>query len=376
MTFLNGLELLSKLQPDVSLAGGDEYIQSIQQLQDTLQNRLLNEGCCINKPNKIQMGTNFRYLSDIIKSFGDLGVRTLTETQDYGCISTLTIEADMYAKRPENTVADVINNMTDNQQKVLNYILDEAIKEKENNEMNNNMSSNSMFDSFKGMFGKVDSGMCRLSMNGHIAVKTSNGYKSYNMKEGRLVNCANFVFPMGDEMFFIIPTNKVEAGDIIIVAGLPKCVLKKDAGTITVINYEDSTVETILPERHIFMGETYFYGKVVSMFGEDIIGGGKKSMNKIMKFMMMSEMMKGFGGNSSSNAMSNMMPYMMMSGGMGDMFSGIFDFDEKEELDMPRTPVEKLTDDLQDGKITGEEFIKKLEEMANDKTDKRTESKN
>ena len=37
-----------------------------------------------------------------------------------------------------------------------------------------------------GMFGKVASGMCRLTMNGGIAVKTSNGYKSYNIKTGRL----------------------------------------------------------------------------------------------------------------------------------------------------------------------------------------------
>jgi len=219
----------------------------------------------------------------------------------------------------------------------------------------------------------VDNGMCRLSMNGNIAVKTSNGYKSYNMKEGRLVNCANFVFPMGDEMFFIIPTNKVEQGDIIIVAGLPKCVLKKDSGTITVINYEDSTVETILPERHIFMGETYFYGKVVSMFGEDITGGGKKSMNKIMKFMMMSEMMKGFGGNSQNNAMANIMPYMMMSGGsMGDLFSGIFDFGEKESTEVD--DYDSLTSSLRNGKITGEEFIKKVKELAHDETDKRTEN--
>lgn len=28
-----------------------------------------------------------------------------------------------------------------------------------------------------GMFGKVGSGMCRLSMNGGIAVKTNGGYK-------------------------------------------------------------------------------------------------------------------------------------------------------------------------------------------------------
>lgn len=371
MTFLNDLQLLSTLASDASLAGSEEYTNSIQQLQDTLQNRLLNEGCCMSKPSYINYTPNdIRHLSDIIRIFGDLGVSYAEQHYAFDEVPTLKIEAHMDVQRPDafttnHTVQTNINN------------------KKENNEMNNNMSNNSMFDSFKGMFGKVDNGMCRLSMNGNIAVKTSNGYKSYNMKEGRLVNCANFVFPMGDEMFFIIPTNKVEAGDIIIVAGLPKCVLKKDSGTITVINYEDSTVETILPEHHIFMGETYFYGKVVSMFGEDIIGGGKKSMNKIMKFMMMSEMMKGFGGNSQNNPMANMMPLMMMSGGnMGDLFSGIFDFGDKDETehadgetDAARTPVEKLTDDLQDGKITGEEFIKKLEEMSNDKTSKEPELK-
>lgn len=52
---------------------------------------------------------------------------------------------------------------------------------------------------FNEMFGKVEHGMCRLSMSGQIAVKTSNGYKSYNPKSGRLVNCMNFVFDAMDD---------------------------------------------------------------------------------------------------------------------------------------------------------------------------------
>ena len=72
-----------------------------------------------------------------------------------------------------------------------------------------------------GMFGKVGSGMCRLSMNGGIAVKTSNGYKSYNVKTSKLTNCSNFVFDIGEEFFFVIPTNKVEKGDIILVNNKP-----------------------------------------------------------------------------------------------------------------------------------------------------------
>lgn len=188
-----------------------------------------------------------------------------------------------------------------------------------------------MNNMLNGMFGKIAPGMCRLSMNGGVAVKTSNGYKSYNVKTGRLTNCDSFVFNIGEEFFFVIPTNKVEIGDIILVSGKPKCVIESEKNKITVINYEDSTVETILPERHVFMGNTYFYGKIVSMFGSDMFKN-KKGTNKIMQYMMMSEMMKGNSGNSSNNGMSAMLPFMMMgNNGMSDLFDGMFDFDEDNE---------------------------------------------
>lgn len=173
-----------------------------------------------------------------------------------------------------------------------------------------------------GMFGKVAPGMCRLTMNGRIAIKTSSGdYKSYNVKTGRLTNCSNFVFDIGQDMFFVIPTNKVTFGDIILVNGKPRCVTEVAKNKITVINYDDNTIDTILPERHIFMGNVYFYGKIVSMFGQNLTG--KKGSNNIFKFMMMNEMMKGMNGGSTNN---NMLPMMMFMGG-GNNFSDMFDFD-------------------------------------------------
>lgn len=181
-----------------------------------------------------------------------------------------------------------------------------------------------MVNMFNGMFGKIAPGMCRLSMDGNIAVKTSNGYKTYDTKTGRLTNCDDFVFDIGEEFFFVIPTNKVEAGDIIFVAGKPKCVIETEKNKLTVINYEDSTVETILPERHVFMGNTYFYGKIVSMFGGDLLKDGKGGTS-IMKYMVMSEMMKGSSDAKSQNPMNSMMLLMMMNGNMGNMFDGIFD---------------------------------------------------
>lgn len=179
------------------------------------------------------------------------------------------------------------------------------------------------------MFGKIAPGMCRLSMNGEIAVKTSNGYKTYNIKTGRLINCSNFVFDIGEDFFFLIPTNKVNKGDIILVGGKPKCVVEVKENAITVINYEDSTVDTILPERHVFMGNTYFYSKIISMFGNSFKSGKKGNMNNIFKYMMMNEMMKG-----NSGTMGNLLPFMMMgNGGFENMFDGMFDFnvDDVEE---------------------------------------------
>ena len=189
--------------------------------------------------------------------------------------------------------------------------------------------NNGTADMFKGLFGKVEAGKCRLGINGDIAVQTANGYKTYDVETGKLVNCANFCFDIGTDMFFVIPTNKVEKGDIVLVNGRPRCVREiKDKNSIEVFNYDDNSIETIVPERHVFMGSTYFYGKIVSMFGKTNFLKGKKGTNKMMQLMMMSQMM-----GSSNNMFSNMMPFMLMNGNMGNMFEGMFDFGFDDEED-------------------------------------------
>ena len=335
-------------------------------------------------------------LTGLANYFGDRAqISSMTEHREYGSLPTLNLEVIIYPedhtpKKKDRTVQDVYDEMTDEQKKVVGYLMEEAIKTavkeaKENpmidtyvwteylngnkkwpsncNNLSNwakilddsqcsndavdatryavetmnkeNLKGDSMMEMFNGMFGKLKNGMCRLSMHGGIAVKTSNGYKTYNVKSGRLVNCSNFVFDIGEEFFFVIPTNKVAPGDIILISGKPKCVIETNGKTITVINYEDSVVETILPERHIFMGNTYFYGKIMSMFGDDILkSDDSKGTKKLMKYMMMSEMMKGMnGGPSNQNGMGMMLPFMMMNGGMGDIFGDIFDFGEDPEDD-------------------------------------------
>ena len=199
---------------------------------------------------------------------------------------------------------------------------------------------------FNGMFGKVKNGMCRLSMDGKIAISTSNGYKTYDMKNNRLTNCDSFVFDIGEEMFFVIPTNDIKEGDIILASGSPVCVTKmNEDDTITAVKYEDGTVLTMLPERHMFMGSTYFYGKIMSLFGTNLMNG-KKGMDKMMSYMMIKEMMRGFNGTGSSD-MSALLPMMMLSNGnFSNMFEGMFDFgtedeDEEEEVEEVKTKTRK-----------------------------------
>lgn len=71
------------------------------------------------------------------------------------------------------------------------------------------------------------------------------------------------------------------------------------------------------------MGKAYFYGKIISILGNSLFKGN--GLNGIMKYTMVSEMLKGNSGNVSINSM---IPLMMLSGGKTDnMFDGLFDFD-------------------------------------------------
>lgn len=180
-----------------------------------------------------------------------------------------------------------------------------------------------MMDSIKSMFGSIRPGQFRMSMNG-IAAKTSSGYKTYDVDTGRLVNVSDFVFDVGEDMFFLIPSNDIKRGDVIIANGLPAAVIKVEDNLITAFRYEDSTIINLVPEHLVFFGNTYFYSKVVSFFTLT----GKKSMKDMLPLMFMSSMFKGsspFSNGSGSN--NNMMQMMMMASmmGKGGMFDGLAD---------------------------------------------------
>lgn len=176
---------------------------------------------------------------------------------------------------------------------------------------------------FNGMFKPVARGYCKMGMDGQVAVKTSTGYKTFNIKTKKLTNCDSFAFDM-DGAFWVVPTFKVECGDIILVNGKPRCVIEVGTNSIKTFSYEDSTIDEVIPEHHVFMGKTYCYGKIFSPFMN--MSKSDDTIQNMMNMMMMSQM---FGGNSNSTGMNPMMFMMMGNSGNNpftNMFEGAFDF--------------------------------------------------
>lgn len=210
---------------------------------------------------------------------------------------------------------------------------DNKIKKNNNKKENkNNMNDFGFGKVFGKMFSPVAPGYAKMGVNGEVAIRVGNTYKTYNFNTGKLVDCDNFAFDM-DGMFWVVPTFKVECGDIIMVNGKPRYVIEVKEKTIKTFSYENSTIDEIVPEYHVFMGKTYCYGKIFSPFMN--MDKSDNMMSNMMQMAMMSQM---FNGNSSNNngfmGMNPMMMMFMMNNKGGnmfeDMFAGAFNFGEDE----------------------------------------------
>ena len=171
---------------------------------------------------------------------------------------------------------------------------------------------------FNGMFKPVAKGLCKISITGAPAISTKSGYKVFDLEKNQLINCTDFAFDM-DGAFWVVPTFKVEKGDIILVNGTPRHVIEVNDKTIKTFSYENSTIDEIIPEHHVFMGKTYCYGKIFSPFANLAGKNGDSAMQNMMNMMMMSQM---FGGNNTG---FNPMMFMFMNNGGENLFTPLFE---------------------------------------------------
>ena len=218
---------------------------------------------------------------------------------------------------------------------------------------NNTVNAAAPFN-FAGMFGQPAPGLCRIGANGKLAIRTKDGYKSYDAETGNLVNVGQFCLDAGTELFFVVPCSKVKKGDVILVKGTPRCVVKKEGNEISAFNYETGNIESIVPEKHIFMGSAYFYGKIVSPFTKS----GKGGFKNVLKFMMFSKLANGGAGFDANGLLplmllggddaKGLLPLMLLQQGGANGLNGLLPL-----LLLQQGGTDKLFDGIVDGGFEG-----------------------
>ena len=152
-------------------------------------------------------------------------------------------------------------------------------------------------DLFNFDFGPVSSAQFRLSPYGIAVATKANGWVSYNSKTGEVFN-VDIINVDVSKMIYKMPVamNSISVGDILVHSGAPVFVRALNSnGTVSVLNYTDSTVVDIVPVKSPFGFN--FFTKVCALVD-----------------------FSGLSANSD-NPFGNMLPLLMLKDGDSD-----FDF--------------------------------------------------
>lgn len=224
-----------------------------------------------------------------------------------------------------------------------------------NNNTTNKTMENTMFGSiasiFSNMLGQLEPDTVRMTFDGNVAVKTANGYKTYNVAKKKAINMDSLVMP-DMSAFLLLPSTKVKVGDIIMRDGAFYSIISVDDTTNELVgyNYESGKKETLVRETHCFLGNTYFYSKLVSpilsFFGnkskskpeakkeegssDTEVAEAEDTMSMLLPLAMMSQngdmnsilpmlLMSKMGGKEDSGMLKILMLSSMMGGGNSNM---------------------------------------------------------
>ena len=165
-----------------------------------------------------------------------------------------------------------------------------------------------------------------ITFDGRLAIKRPNGdYVAFNPTSGEIENQSEFVIgeDMLSGMVYVMPTDKIEAGDIIVSNSNYVYVTDMTDG-LTGVNLSTGVINDIVTEKHVLFGKNV-YKKVVSML--NMVDGADGAMNPMMMLALMGDenkdnllplmMMSGMGG-TDNGAMNPMMMMMLLDGKDGD----------------------------------------------------------
>ena len=160
----------------------------------------------------------------------------------------------------------------------------------------------------------------------------------------------------------MVPTRTLKPGYIILINGKPVYVLENlSKNRVKVMQYEDSSIKEVIPERHALLGRK-FYGRIVSLFGD---GFGKKGggfFKNMLKLKMMGAMMGGCGEDSGFGGNTLPMMMLMNGGSLDGLFDGICG--ESEDDDDEDGDVMLFNDGDEDGDEYSDEPAKPIKKRV------------
>lgn len=195
-----------------------------------------------------------------------------------------------------------------------------------------NMKTNDLFN-FE--FGPVSSEKFRLSPYG-IAVYSLNGWVSYNTKTGEIFNVDILNFDISKLIYKMpVALDAVKSGDILIHSGSPVFVRSINSdGTVSVINYENSTVSNILPVKSPF-GFNFFTKVCPLVDFNNMNADASNPFGNLLPFLMLSDDKEDFdpamlflmgAGNGNGFLQNPMVLYFLMNqkGNKSDLLPLLF----------------------------------------------------
>lgn len=176
---------------------------------------------------------------------------------------------------PLKTIATRAKEITNNTQNI------------NNNKEEDKMSVNKIFN-FE--FGPVSKTQFRLSPYGLAVATEANGWVSYNKDTNEVINVDIFNFDISNFIYKMpVGLNDIKSGDVLIHSKKPVFVRKVNQdGSVSVVNYADSTLSDILPVKSPFGFN--FFTKVNSFIDLNAANANKENpFGNMLPFLIFSD---------------------------------------------------------------------------------------
>lgn len=266
--------------------------------------------------NTVEVSQGGYFISNLDSAKDTITYRTAPISSSNYATTSIDNSINNYIQEWYNSNTTTLYNNILNQLDTDGYIT-KTNNDKEKDDMNTN-------DLIKFDFGPVSDKQFRMSPYGIAVATNANGWVSYNSKTGEVFNVDIINFDISKLIYKMpVALNAIAIGDILIHGNQPVFVRSINSnGTISVLNYANSTVVDILPVKSPF-GFNFFTKVCALVDFSSLTADPDNPFGNMLPFLMLADDNKDFdpmtlllfnsmGGNNNF-ASNPMMMYFLLS---------------------------------------------------------------